>query len=179
MAEQEGAIPGPETQEADRQVYDPGFPAAAPRFRPLSAPRTYQGRSSHIRLSTGAAIRSPRDPHVHGSDDERAVRPARCASAPEKARSFVSMEGHLRSNGVFMLPNRRNEQLGSYDMDSAALGLIGESFRSNSPHELGLPAEKSRGRRPVLDSTLCCARACLIVSPYARTPPSRAVSSGA
>jgi hypothetical protein len=71
-----------ELAQQERQIYDPGFPAA-PRFRPLSAPRAYQGRP-YVRASTGGQVRKSQQ-NEQEAQQQSADRPARCASAPEKA----------------------------------------------------------------------------------------------
>lgn len=78
-----------EVAQEDRQIYDPGFPAGAPRFRPLSAPRAYQGRS-YVRASTGGQVRKSQqnEQETQQQTAERADRPTRCASAPEKAFTY-------------------------------------------------------------------------------------------
>ena len=87
-------------QEADRKIYDPGFPAIAPRFRPLSAPRTYQGRS-YIRASTGGQIRRTQIQEIETKEQAGAERPARCASAPEKAFTYNgTSDRQPKSDGV-------------------------------------------------------------------------------
>ncbi len=78
-----------EQPEPVRQIYDPGFPAVSSRFRPLSAPRAYQGRS-YVRASTGGQVRKAQtdEQETGAQSEERAERPARCASAPEKAFTY-------------------------------------------------------------------------------------------
>jgi hypothetical protein len=74
-----------EQHEPVRQIYDPGFPAVSSRFRPLSAPRAYQGRS-YVRASTGGQVRKEQsDEQEAAAQPAERTSPPRCASAPEKA----------------------------------------------------------------------------------------------